>query len=97
MQERLRREEEQEFDLLPEYFYLIRDEICHRIYWSWEEIQLRNAFHQVWNETPFPKIKARRLFLGPLPLILPIPAEMLQLNWLQRWGKVFWKLQNRRV
>ena len=38
-----------------------------------------------------------RLLPGPPPLILPIPAEMLRLNWLQRSRKVFWKLQNRPV
>ena len=45
MQERLRRGEEQGFDFLLEFFYSIRDEICDRIYWSWEENRLRKAFH----------------------------------------------------
>ena len=65
MQERLRREKKQRFDFLLEYFYLIRDEIYDRIYQSWEENQLRNAFHQVWNATPLPKEKTREAVPGP--------------------------------
>ena len=65
MQERLRREEEQEFDFLLKYFDLIRDEICDRIFWTWEEDQLRNVFHQVWNAIPFPKEETREAAPGP--------------------------------
>ena len=57
IQEATRREEGQEFDFLLGFFYLIRDEIYDRMYQSWEENQLRNAFHDVWNATPFPKKK----------------------------------------
>ena len=60
-----RLEEEQEFDFLPDYFYLIRDQIYDRMYQSWEQRQLRNAFHQVWNVTPFPKEKTWEAVPGP--------------------------------
>ena len=65
LQEADRPEEEQEFDCLLDYFYLIRDEIYDRMYQSWEENQLRNAFHQVWSATPFPKGKTREAVPGP--------------------------------
>ena len=35
------------------------------MYQSLEENQLRNAFHQVWNATPFPKGKTREAVPGP--------------------------------
>ena len=65
IQEATRREEEEEFDFLLDYFDLIWDEIYDRMYRSWEENELRNAFHQVWNATPFPKEKTREAV--PLP------------------------------
>ena len=65
MQERLRRFEEQEFDFLLQFFYLIRDEICNRIFRSWEENQLSHVFHQVWNATPFLKGKTPKAVPGP--------------------------------
>ena len=46
-------------------FYLIRAEIYDRMYQSWEENQLRNAFHQVWNVTPSPQEKTREAVPGP--------------------------------
>ena len=60
----MRREREQEFDFLLDYFYLVRDEIYDPMYQSWEENQLRNAFHQVWNATPFPREKTREAVTG---------------------------------
>ena len=75
MQERLRREEEQECDFLLEYFHFTRDEICDRIYWSWEENQLRNAFHQVWKATPFPKENTPEAGLGPSAPHSPYPGR----------------------
>ena len=65
LQEADRREEEQEFDFLLDYFYLIRDGIYDRMYQSWEENQLRNVFHQVWNATPFPRKKTQEAVPGP--------------------------------
>ena len=65
IQEITRREEEQEFDFLLDYFYLIRDEIYDRMYRSWEENQLSDAFHQVWNVMPFPKKKTWEAVPGP--------------------------------
>ena len=56
--------EEQEFAFLPEFFYLIGDEICDRIFRLWEENLLRNVFHQVWNTTPFPREKTRAAVPG---------------------------------
>ena len=41
---------------------------------------------------PSPRRRLGSLFPGPQPLILPFPAEILRLNWLQRSRKVFWKL-----
>ena len=37
---------------------------------------------------PSPRRRPGRLSLGPPPLILPIPVEMLRLNWVQRSRKV---------
>ena len=65
IQEATRREEEQEFEFLFDHFHLIRDKIYDRMYQLWEENQLRNAFHQVWNATPFSKEKTREAVPGP--------------------------------
>ena len=75
MQEHLGRPEEQEFDFLLEFFYFIRGEICDRIFRSWEENQLRNAFHQVWNATPFPKEKTREAVPGPSAPLSTLPGR----------------------
>ena len=65
IQEATRLNEEQEFDFLLDCFYLIRDEIYDRMYQLWDENQLRNVFHQVWNVTPSPKEKTREAVPGP--------------------------------
>ena len=65
LQERLRRWKEQEFAFLLEFFYFIRDEMCDRTFPSWKENQLKNAFHHVWNVTPFPKEQDQEAVLGP--------------------------------
>ena len=94
MQERLRHREEQEFDFSLEFSYSIGDEICDRIFGS---NQLRNAFDQVWNVRPFPKKKTGEAVPGPFTLHSTLPGRDAEANWLQRSGKVFWRLQNRPV
>ena len=65
VQERLWRWEEGEFNFLIEPFYLIRDKIYDRDYREWEENEVKNAFLQIWNATPFPKEKTREAVRGP--------------------------------
>ena len=75
MQVRLRRSEEQEFNFLLQFLYLIRDEICDLIFPLWEEKQVRNAFHHVWNATPFPKEKTREAVAGPSATHFAVPGQ----------------------
>ena len=46
-----------------QFFNFICEEISDRNSREWEENQVRNVFHQVWNATSFPKVKTPE----PLP------------------------------
>ena len=89
-----RREEEQEFDFLLVYFFSFEMKSTNRCTSRGRKISSGMRSLRYGMRRPSPKKEPRRLFPGPLPPILPIPAEMLRLNWLQRSGKVFWRLQN---
>ena len=62
---RLMSEENDAYDFLVNFFSLLRGEICDRIWRSWEENNLRNAFQQIWEATPFPEEKVRDSVPGP--------------------------------
>ena len=64
-QGRLRRWEEEEFDFLIEFFSFVFGRTHDREHREWEENQLRNAFQQVWNATPFAKEKTWESVPGP--------------------------------
>ena len=63
---------------LLEFFNLMCNEICDRIFRSWEGNQLRNAFHEVWNATPFPKDKVWGAVRGPPTPYSTLPSRDAQ-------------------
>ena len=81
IKEHLCRLEEQEFDFLLEFYYLIPDEICDQIYRLWEENQLTNAFHQVSNATPLSKEKTREAVGGPSAPHSSLPGRDAAAEW----------------